>query len=431
MPLGETRIAVVGLGYVGLPIACAFAAAGFPVVGYDIDAGRIAELARGHDRTGECSPERLKNSNIRYTTNPSELTQSNFIIITAPTPINQANRPDLSALLDASKTVGQNLSPGSIVVFESTVYPGVTEELCGPLIQKESGLSLGSDFKLGYCPERINPGDREHTLEKIVKVISGSDSEALKTIAQVYGTICKGGIWKASQIKVAEAAKVIENVQRDLNIALMNELSMLFERIGINTRDVLDAAGSKWNFHRYTPGLVGGHCIGVDPYYLTHLAETVGHHPQLILAGRRINDQMPRHVVDRMLLALVKAGKIVNQSKILILGVTFKENIPDTRNSKVAQVSSELANYGIDVYASDPVVPAALIRTEFQAEPVDWPLDSTQYDLILVAVKHREFQNGLNVDDLAKRLIPPGIIYDLKWMYDRKSFPPSIRYETL
>ncbi len=424
-------IAVIGLGYVGLPIACAFGKAGLPVIGYDIDSTRIEALKANQDVTRECDEPTIRAAKIRFTDDPHDLKKANFVIITVPTPIDKANCPDLSFLRSASLAVGENLSKGSIVAFESTVYPGVTEEICVPILEQASNLKFGVDFKVGYCPERLNPGDKEHTLDKVIKVVSGSDAPTLEAIAQIYGTICKAGIWKAPNIKTAEAAKVIENVQRDLNIALMNELSMLFQKIGINTKDVIEAASTKWNFHSYKPGLVGGHCIGVDPYYLTYLAEMVGHHPELILAGRRINDHMADRVVDQVLLGLVKTGKVVTESKVLILGITFKENIPDTRNSKLYQVIQGLKKYGVDVHACDPFVSHEKILSHFLASPVHWPLNERRYDALVLAVPHHQFKEALNPKAIEGLLQSPGTVLDLKWMFKASDFSKEILYESL
>lgn len=426
-----TTVGVVGLGYVGLPIACALAGEGYPVIAYDIDAVRLGELTKGRDRTGECNATSLSNSNLRFTSDPKALKKADFIIITVPTPVDKANRPDLRNLTSASQTVGENLKRGSVVVIESTVYPGVTENHCIPIIEKASGFQAGADFKFGYCPERMNPGDKKHTLDKVIKVISGSDQEALKSIVSVYEKICKAGLWKAPNIKTAEAAKVIENIQRDLNIAFMNELSILFNKLGIGTRDVLEAAQTKWNFLRYFPGLVGGHCIGVDPYYLTHLAETVNYHPQLILAGRRINDYMGEYVADQLVLGLVKTGKVVNQSKVLILGVTFKENIPDTRNSKVFQVIERLKKYGVQVFASDPHVDAEKIRSEFNADFEPWPLHSKKYDAVILAVPHEAFKKDLSPGRIETFLNLPGTFMDVKWVFKKEDFSSKVFYESL
>ncbi|MFO7577399.1 MAG: nucleotide sugar dehydrogenase, partial [Pelovirga sp.] len=331
----EAKIALVGLGYVGLPLAAAFGRQA-QVIGLDISARKIAELHNGFDATGELSSADLASTCIDFTSDAARLSEASFIIVTVPTPIDGNKRPDLTPVISASRTIGRNLRPGSIVVFESTVYPGVTEEICVPLLEEESGLRCGVDFKVGYSPERINPGDKVHTVDKIIKVVSGQDAQTLDTIASVYELVVTAGVHRAPSIKVAEAAKVIENTQRDLNIALMNELALIFGRLGISTRDVLAAAGTKWNFLRFTPGLVGGHCIGVDPYYLTYKAEEIGYNPQVILAGRRINDGMAKHVAEMTVKNLIHADKAVKGARVLVLGLTFKENVPDIRNSKVA-----------------------------------------------------------------------------------------------
>lgn len=425
------NIALIGLGYVGLPIACALAEEGFPVIAHDIDEARIRELSEHRDRTGECDSKSLENPNLHFTGNPAEIKNADFIIITVPTPVDKANRPDLRNLVAASQTVGKHLKRGAIVVVESTVYPGVTETVCVPIIEQESGFKANVDFKFGYCPERINPGDKNHSLDKVVKVVSGSDEMALSAIADVYGKICKHGLWKAPNVKTAEAAKVIENIQRDLNIAFMNELSILFNKLGIKTRDVLEAAATKWNFIRFSPGLVGGHCIGVDPYYLTHLAETVGYHPQLILAGRRINDAMGDYVADQLLLGLVKTGKTVNQSKVLILGVTFKENVPDTRNSKIFQVIEHLKKYGLDVDACDPHVSPEKIREEFHVNSVSWPINGEKYDAVILAVSHDAFKKNLSPAKIESLLIMPGTFMDVKWVFKKEDFSREVFYESL
>ena len=423
-------IAVVGLGYVGLPIASAFDSAGYSVIGFDIDPLRIKELLSFHDSTCELDKKTLQNMKAQFTTDPSLLKKAGFIIVTVPTPIDKANHPDLSLLKSASKIIGENLSPGSIVVFESTVYPGVTEEICLPILESASGLKAGVDFKVGYSPERINPGDKEHTLDKVIKVVSGMDEQSLELIAEVYGSICKKGVWKAPSIKVAEAAKVIENIQRDLNIGLMNELAVLFGKLGINTRDVLAASATKWNFHSYTPGLVGGHCIGVDPYYLTYLAETIGLHSQIILAGRRTNDQMPHHIAHQVILGLVKAGKVVNKSRALILGAAFKENVPDTRNSKVFHLVKELKKYGVETHVCDPFIEHEKILSLFNAKPVQWPLDGIRYDAVVAAVCHDQFKT-LPAQRIEALLNPPGVVMDVKWLYRKEDFSPSVIYESL
>ena len=349
----QRQIAVVGLGYVGLPIAVAFGKSA-PVIGFDINKTKIDELRKGVDRTGEVSTQDLKSSRVRYTCEPSDLKTADFIIVAVPTPINDALQPDLTALKKASELIGANLSPGAIVVYESTVYPGATEEDCLPILEKASGMKSGIDFKIGYSPERINPGDKEHTLERIIKVVSAQDEESLEIVAQTYELVVKAGIHRASSIKVAEAAKVIENTQRDLNIALMNELALIFHRLGIDTRAVLEAAGTKWNFLKFNPGLVGGHCIGVDPYYLTAKAESVGYHPEVILAGRRINNSMGKYVAEQTMKLLSQVERPVSDLRVGVLGLTFKENVPDLRNSKVPDIINELKEYGIQVVVHDP-----------------------------------------------------------------------------
>jgi len=360
----DAVISVIGLGYVGLPVAVAFARRG-RVIGFDLKTQRIAELKAGLDRNLEVSAEELADATLELTTDPAALKAATFHIVTVPTPITPANQPDLSKLRQASETVGAALKPGDIVVFESTVYPGATEEVCVPVLERVSGLTLGQDFKVGYSPERINPGDHEHTFTRIEKVVSGSDPEALDTIAAAYESVVDAGVFRATSIKVAEAAKVIENTQRDLNIAFMNELAVLFDRLDIETGDVLEAAGTKWNFLRFHPGLVGGHCIGVDPYYLTHKAESVGYIPQVILAGRRINDGMGIHVARQTVKQLILAGHNVNGAVVTILGITFKANTPDLRNTRVIDVIRELQSYGVQVQVHDPVAEPAEAEHEY------------------------------------------------------------------
>ena len=338
---GNEKIAVIGLGYVGLPLAVLLDTK-FNVIGYDINTERVKELRKGFDRTGEISSERLKSCSIEFTDDPGKISEAKVIIVTVPTPIDEHKIPDLGPVKAATRTVGRYMQKGSIVVYESTVYPGVTEEECVPVLEEESGLKWKKDFHVGYSPERVNPGDREHTIDKIVKVVAGDTPEITEFLAQLYGSVITAGVHKAPDIKTAEAAKVIENTQRDLNIALMNELSIIFDKMGIDTKAVLEAAGTKWNFLRFDPGLVGGHCIGVDPYYLTFKAQAVGYHPEVILAGRRINDYMGKFVAENTVKKLIKAGKAVKGSKVLILGITFKENISDIRNSKVIDIYNEL-----------------------------------------------------------------------------------------
>lgn len=384
------KIAMVGLGYVGLPVAVAFGKA-HPVVGFDIKAARIAELKAGHDSTGEVTAEELKQAKIQYTDQIDDLKKCDFFIVAVPTPVDSGNKPDLSPLISASKTVGKALKAGDIVVYESTVYPGATEEDCIPVLEAHSGLKFGTDFTVGYSPERINPGDKEHTFTKIKKIVSGSDAKTLDVVADVYASVVTAGVHRASTIKVAEAAKVIENTQRDLNIALMNELSVVFQRMGIDTQEVLEAAGSKWNFLPFRPGLVGGHCIGVDPYYLTHKAEKLGYIPQVILAGRRINDNMGRFVARNTIKQMISQGIDVARSRIGVLGITFKENCPDTRNSKVVDIIRELQDYGVEVVVSDPHALASEVQEEYKLNlgVVD---AANPVDALIIAVAHSEFK---------------------------------------
>ncbi|WP_431098466.1 nucleotide sugar dehydrogenase [Polaromonas aquatica] len=384
------KIAMVGLGYVGLPVAVAFGKT-HPVIGFDIKAARIAELQAGKDSTGEVAPADLAQANIRYTDRIEDLKSCDFFIIAVPTPVDTGNKPDLSPLVGASTSVGKALKKGDIVVYESTVYPGATEEECIPVLEKHSGLKFGVDFTVGYSPERINPGDKEHTFTKIKKIVSGSDAATLEIVADVYGSVVTAGVHRASSIKVAEAAKVIENTQRDLNIALMNELSVVFKRMNIDTQEVLEAAGSKWNFLPFRPGLVGGHCIGVDPYYLTHQAEKLGYIPQVILAGRRINDNMGRFVARNTIKQMIAQGIDVARSRIGVLGITFKENCPDTRNSKVVDIIRELQDYGVEVVVCDPQADAAEVHEEYGLKL--GTVDASQpVDALVIAVAHSEYK---------------------------------------
>lgn len=420
-------IAVVGLGYVGLPIAVAFGKQG-PVVGFDINKTKIDELRRGVDRTGEVSTADLKASQVQYTWEPAELKAADFIIVAVPTPINEALQPDFTALQKSSELIGANMSPGTIVVYESTVYPGATEEVCLPILEKMSGMKAGADFKIGYSPERINPGDKEHTLEKIIKVVSAQDAESLEIVAKTYGTVVKAGIHRASSIKVAEAAKVIENTQRDLNIALMNELALIFHRLGIDTKSVLEAAGTKWNFLRFSPGLVGGHCIGVDPYYLTAKAESVGYHPQVILSGRRINNGMGKFVAEQTMKLLSQLPCPVNELKVAVLGLTFKENVPDLRNSKVPDIINELREYGVQVIVHDPIAESDEAVHEYGIKLVD--LKQIQdVDGVIVAVAHKSFLE-MGLAELLKPLRDQksGVLVDVKSIFDPAKVPASIKY---
>ncbi|MDE3041020.1 MAG: nucleotide sugar dehydrogenase [Nitrospirota bacterium] len=423
----ERKIAVVGLGYVGLPIAVAFGKRK-RVIGFDINKTKIAELQKGLDRTGEVSSADLKSSDVQYTFQPRDLKAADFIIVAVPTPINEALQPDLTALRTSSELIGANLSPGSIVVFESTVYPGATEEVCQPILEQASGMKCGVDFQLGYSPERINPGDKEHTLEKIIKVVSAQDDASLEIVAHTYELVVKAGIHRAPSIKVAEAAKVIENTQRDLNIALMNELALIFHRLGIDTRSVLDAAGTKWNFLKFSPGLVGGHCIGVDPYYLTAKAESVGYHPQVILAGRRINNGMGKFVAEQTMKLLGQLPRPVNELKVAVLGLTFKENVPDLRNSKVPDIIQELREYGVQVLVHDPIAEPKEAVDEYGIHLSKWD-DLSDIDGIIVSVAHREFAD-MGLQKLLKPLRNQreGVVIDVKCLLDQAKLPKTLKY---
>ncbi|KAB1852771.1 Vi polysaccharide biosynthesis UDP-N-acetylglucosamine C-6 dehydrogenase TviB [Acinetobacter tandoii] len=418
MQLSDLKIAIIGLGYVGLPLAVEFGKK-YPVIGFDINQHRIDELRSGQDHTLEVSTEELQNSEqLDFSADLDDLKKSNFFIVTVPTPVDQVNRPDLTPLKKASETVGYALKKGDIVVYESTVFPGATEEVCIPILEKVSGLKFNQDFFAGYSPERINPGDKVNTLTKIKKITSGSNAEVANIVDAVYASIITAGTHKASSIKVAEAAKVIENTQRDLNIALVNELSVIFDRIGIDTLDVLEAAGSKWNFLPFRPGLVGGHCIGVDPYYLTHKAEEVGYHPQVILAGRRINDNMARYVARNTIKLMLQNGIDVPRAKVGVLGVTFKENCPDIRNSKVADLIKELELWGAQVVVADPWADADEVRHEYGIElgQVDAqnPVDS-----VIVAVGHNEFRS-LSANELRSYVkCEKPVLADVKSLFDR------------
>ncbi len=421
------KVAVVGLGYVGLPIAVAFGKQQ-RVVGFDINKAKIAELQKGIDRTGEVSSADLKATDVQYTFQPSDLKAADFIIVAVPTPINEALQPDLTALRKSSELIGANLSPGSIVVFESTVYPGATEEVCLPILEKASGMKCGVDFKLGYSPERINPGDKEHTLEKIIKVVSAQDEASLEIVASTYARVVKAGIHRASSIKVAEAAKVIENTQRDLNIALMNELALIFNRLGIDTKSVLEAAGTKWNFLKFYPGLVGGHCIGVDPYYLTSKAESVGYHPQVILAGRRINNGMGKFIAEQTMKRLSQLARPVNDLKVAVLGLTFKENVPDLRNSKVPDIIQELREYGVQVLVHDPIAESEEAVAEYGIHLQQWN-DLQNVDGLIIAVAHRAYTE-MSLQELLKplRSQQDGVVIDVKGLLDQAKLSSSLKY---
>jgi UDP-N-acetyl-D-galactosamine dehydrogenase len=422
--LPNRTIGVIGLGYVGLPVAVAFAERFGGTIGFDINQRRIEELGRGVDVTREVDATRLRACGMRLTANAEEMRGVDFFIVTVPTPIDADHRPDLAAVRAASESVGRVLQPGAIVVYESTVYPGVTEEVCGPILARASGLRCGIDFKLAYSPERINPGDKEHSFERITKVVSGQDAETCDIVAAVYGSVVTAGLHKAQSIKVAEAAKVIENTQRDLNIALMNELAIIFDRLDIDTQQVLAAAGTKWNFLRFTPGLVGGHCIGVDPYYLTARAEQAGVHPQVILAGRRINDGMGAFVAQNTVKQLIRAGVNVAHARVLVVGFTFKENVPDIRNSGVASIVHTLREYQIDVTIWDPHASVEEVRHEYGLE-LSAQEPGSGFDALVLAVAHE----GLPAWALRRvREADIPVLIDVKGAVDRDALGPGIRY---
>jgi UDP-N-acetyl-D-galactosamine dehydrogenase len=420
----ERRISVTGLGYVGLPVAVAFGKEGFSVVAYDYSERRVEELRQGIDRTKEIPAEDLATAKLHYTSDPADLKAADFHIIAVPTPITSARRPDLGPLFGATHTVGSQLKKGDIVVYESTVYPGVTELECAPILEKRSGLKCGTDFSIGYSPERINPGDREHRFDTVIKIVSGLDQKTLEIVAGVYSRVVKAGVHRATNIKTAEAAKVIENIQRDLNISLMNELSLIFELLEIDTHDVIAAAGTKWNFLRFRPGLVGGHCIGVDPYYLTHRAEQVGYHPEVILAGRRINDRMGRVIARETIKRLLHGGH-TGGFRIAILGFAFKENVPDCRNTRVVDICQELQDFGAHVEVHDPVADPEDVMHEYGIRLVD--IDRMlPADAVIVAVGHEAFhERGW---DLVTSVLKNGhgLVIDVLSMLDRKTKPAGI-----
>jgi len=415
-----TTIAVVGLGYVGLPLAVEFGKK-YRTIGFDLSKEKIESYRRFIDPTGEVSSDSLKAACLlEVGTDPSMLKEADFVVVAVPTPVDDAHQPDFSPLISSSKTVGQNLKPGAVVVYESTVYPGATEEICIPILENESGLNWKQDFFVGYSPERINPGDKERTVTKIVKVVSGDTDKTLETVKQIYGSIISAGVYAASSIKVAEAAKVIENTQRDLNIALMNELSIIFDRIGIDTIEVLQAAGTKWNFLPFRPGLVGGHCIGVDPYYLTHKAQKLGYQPEVILAGRRINDGMGKFIAEQTIKLLVREGHPIKDQPIIVLGLTFKENCPDLRNSRVIDVIKELQSYGAQVIVHDPVADPNEAKHEYGVDLVEWN-HLPKVSAIVVAVNHQQYKDLPSTEFLAK-LNSNGVVTDVKSMLDRSAF---------
>lgn len=419
---GEDKLALVGLGYVGMPIAVAFSQK-INVIGFDLNDEKIQLYKSGVDPTKEVGDDAIAKCKVDFTSDPARLKEAKFIIVAVPTPVNADHTPDLSPVESASRLVGQNLAEGSIVVFESTVYPGVTEDICVPIMEKESALKCGVDFKVGYSPERINPGDKVHRLETITKIVSGMDEETLDTVAQVYELVVEAGVYKAESIKVAEAAKVIENSQRDINIAFMNELSIIFNKMGIDTKSVLEAAGTKWNFLKFYPGLVGGHCIGVDPYYLTYKAEQLGYHSQIILAGRRINDDMGKYVAENLVKSLVKADIPVKNAKVAILGFTFKENCPDTRNTKVIDIYNELAEYGIQPLVVDPVADVAEAKMLYGITFYDMS-DIKNMDAIIVAVAHDIFLkiDKSYLDKIYDDKNKKKVLLDIKGIYDKRIF---------
>lgn len=410
-------VAVVGLGYVGLPLAVEFGKKR-PTVGFDLSKSKVDSYRQFIDPTGELSTEELRAStHLTVSTDPAILADADYIVVAVPTPVDEAHNPDFGPLAGASVTVGKNMKRGAIVVFESTVYPGATEEVCVPLLEQHSGLKWREDFHVGFSPERINPGDKQHTLTNILKIVSGDDADTLEQIAQLYESIITAGVHRASSIKVAEAAKVIENTQRDLNIALMNELSIIFDKIGIDTLEVLQAAGTKWNFLPFRPGLVGGHCIGVDPYYLTHKAEMLGYHPQVILAGRRINDGMAKFVAEKTVKSMIAAGFPIKGSKVNVLGLTFKENCPDLRNSKVVDIVTELQSYGVEVHVHDPVAANADAEHEYGITLENWS-DLPRADAIVAAVSHRELL-ARPLTEITSKLKDNGCFIDVKSQFDQ------------
>ncbi|MCI8614779.1 MAG: nucleotide sugar dehydrogenase [Lachnospiraceae bacterium] len=415
---GKEKLSLVGLGYVGMPIAVAFARK-IKVVGFDLNENKIALYKNGVDPTNEVGNDVIRETTVEFTSDPAKLREAKFHIVAVPTPVNGDHTPDLSPVEGASRILGQNLTAGSVVVFESTVYPGVTEDICVPILEKESGLRCGVDFKIGYSPERINPGDKVHRLETIVKIVSGIDEETLDTIAKVYELVVEAGVYRAQSIKVAEAAKVIENSQRDINIAFMNELSIIFNKMGIDTKSVLEAAGTKWNFLKFYPGLVGGHCIGVDPYYLTYKAEELGYHSQIILSGRRINDDMGKYVAESLVKNLIKADLHVKGAKVAILGFTFKENCPDTRNTKVIDIYRELEEYKITPVVVDPAADAKEAKQLYGISFAS--MDAVKdMDAVIVAVAHKEF-TSLKEEDFAGFFRPEQkkVLLDIKGLCDR------------
>ena len=425
---GEEKLSLVGLGYVGMPIAVAFARR-IKVIGFDLNEKKIGLYKKGIDPTNEVGNEVIKNTKVEFTADAAKLREAKFHIVAVPTPVNDDHTPDLTPVEGASRILGQNLTRGSVVVFESTVYPGVTEDICVPILEKESGLKCGVDFKIGYSPERINPGDKVHRLETIVKIVSGMDEETLDTVAKVYELVVEAGVYRAGSIKVAEAAKVIENSQRDINIAFMNELSIIFNKMGIDTKSVLEAAGTKWNFLKFYPGLVGGHCIGVDPYYLTYKAEELGYHSQIILAGRRINDDMGKYVAESTVKNLIRADIPVKKAKVAILGFTFKENCPDTRNTKVIDIYKELGEYGIKPMVVDPAADAEEAK-KLYGITFGTLEDVRNMDAVVIAVAHSQFSQ-LTKEDIASFFNPEHkikVLLDIKGLLDKRDYQEDYLY---
>lgn len=417
----EESLSLIGLGYVGMPIAIEFARRGVKVIGFDLNATKIEIYKKGIDPTNEVGDDVIKKTTVEFTSDETRLKEAKFHIVAVPTPVNDDHTPDLSPVEGASRILGRNLTKGSIVVFESTVYPGVTEDICVPILEKESGLKCGVDFKIGYSPERINPGDKVHRLNTITKIVSGMDEETLDIVAKIYEIVVDAGVHRAESIKVAEAAKVIENSQRDINIAFMNELSIIFNKLGIDTKAVLEAAGTKWNFLKFYPGLVGGHCIGVDPYYLTYKAEEVGYHSQIILSGRRINDDMGKYVAENIVKSLISADKSVRNARVAILGFTFKENCPDTRNSKIIDIVNELREYGIEPMIADPTADADEAKRLYGIEFIDMS-SMKNMDVVVLAVAHTEFKK-LTMGDM-DTMFGEGkkILVDVKGLLNRNEY---------
>jgi UDP-N-acetyl-D-glucosamine/UDP-N-acetyl-D-galactosamine dehydrogenase len=429
MHLQDIKIAVIGLGYVGLPVAIAFAKKFTNTIGFEINKPKIDALKNGIDWTGEVASDILKNTTLQITSELNDLWDRNFFVVAVPTPVNNENRPDLTPLIKSAETIGKVITPGSIVVYESTVYPGLTEEICGSVIAKISGLKQGVDFKLGYSPERINPGDKKHTLEKIVKVVAGEDAETLTIVSSVYGEIIEAGVYQAKSIKVAEMSKVIENTQRDINIAFMNELALICDRLDIRTKDVLDAARTKWNFLPFSPGLVGGHCIGVDPYYLTMKAQSLGYHPEVILSGRRINDSVGKYVAQKTVKLLIQNKVSLVDARVGILGLTFKENVSDLRNSRVPDIIHELQQYSLQPIVHDPLAASADAKHEYDIQLSDWDI-FCNLDAIILAVPHQYYVD-ISVYNMCTKLKSSGILIDIKSMYNPVDIPKSITYWSL